>query len=67
MSSRQQRRAEILALASKVFGNQEAARSWMREPAFGLDNQIPAKLIGTIAGTRLVETYLMQIEHSVFV
>lgn len=67
MSSFKQRRDEILGLATKVIGSGEAARRWMRRPAFGLDNQIPATLIKTVAGTRLVETYLMQIEHSVFV
>jgi putative toxin-antitoxin system antitoxin component (TIGR02293 family) len=67
MSSRSQRRAEIYALASKVIGGDEAAAQWMRQPAFGLEGQIPARLIGTVAGTRLVKDYLMQIEHSVFV
>ena len=67
MSSLKQRRAEIFALATKVIGSDEAAKHWMRQPAFGLDNQIPVELVGTVAGTRLVENYLMQIEHSVYV
>lgn len=67
MSSRKQRHAEILALATKVIGSDEAAKGWMRQPAFGLDNQIPAELVATVGGTRLVENYLMQIEHSVYV
>lgn len=67
MSSRSQRRAEIYSLASKVIGSDEAAAHWMRRPAFGLEGQIPAKMIRTVAGSHLVENYLMQIEHSVFV
>ena len=67
MSSLKQRRDEILSLATTVIGSAEAANRWMRRPAYGLENQIPAELIKTVAGTRLVETYLMQIEHSVFV
>lgn len=67
MSSHKQRRDEIVGLATKVIGSGQAANRWMRRPAYGLDNQIPAELIKTVAGTQLVKTYLMQIEHSVFV
>lgn len=66
MSFRSQRRAEIYELASKVLGSGEAAARWMRPPAFGLEGQIPSELIGTSSCAQLVETYLLQIEHSVF-
>jgi len=67
MPSGKDRRAEINSLAASVLGSEDAAKDWMRQPAIGLDRQIPAKLVRTIAGTRLVEEYLMQIEHGVYV
>ena len=37
------------------------------QPALGLDQQIPAKLVRTAAGAEIVDTYLDQIEHAVYV
>lgn len=67
MPSGKGRRVEIYRLAAHVLGSENAAKDWMRQPAIGLDRQIPAKLIGTIAGACVVENYLMQIEHGVYV
>jgi uncharacterized protein (DUF2384 family) len=39
----------------------------MREPAMGLNRQVPAKLMATAAGAELVETFLDQLEYSVYV
>ncbi|WP_227340371.1 MbcA/ParS/Xre antitoxin family protein [Sphingopyxis sp. P8] len=67
MPSAKDRRDEIVSLAAGVLGSENAAKDWMRQPAIGLNGQIPAKLVRTIAGTRLVEEYLMQMEHGVYV
>jgi len=39
----------------------------MREPAMGLNWQVPAKLVGTEIGAELVDTILEQLEHGVYV
>ena len=50
-----------------MFGDEKRARQWMREPAFGLNRQLPADLVATAEGAELVQTYLAQIEHGVYV
>jgi len=39
----------------------------MREPAFGLNRQLPAELVASAQGAELVQTYLTQIEYGVYV
>jgi uncharacterized protein (DUF2384 family) len=39
----------------------------MQEPAMGLNRQVPAKLVSTVAGAELVDTFLEQLEHGVYV
>jgi putative toxin-antitoxin system antitoxin component (TIGR02293 family) len=56
-----------LAKATSVLGTEDIARQWMREPAMGLNRQVPAKLVGTAAGAELVDTFLEQLEHGVYV
>lgn len=67
MSSQKDRYAAALSKAASVLGSEEAAQQWMREPAMGLDRQVPAKLVGTVAGAELVNTFLDQLEHGVYV
>lgn len=67
MSSRKARREAALHKAVQVFGSVDDAKRWMREPAIGLNQQVPARLVGTAAGAELVETYLNQIEFGVYV
>ena len=67
MASQEERQTEIYRLATAVLGDEKLAQRWMQMPAFGLNRQIPAELIKTAGGAELVETYLMQIEHSVYV
>lgn len=67
MLTQDERCAEIHDLAKKVLGTPEDADAWMREPAIGLNRQVPAVLIETAAGADMVETYLLQIEHGVYV
>jgi putative toxin-antitoxin system antitoxin component (TIGR02293 family) len=67
MTTRRERYAIIFSKAVQVLGSEVSAREWMRQPAFGLNQQIPAKLVRTAEGAKLVDTYLDQIEHSVYV
>lgn len=67
MSSRKVRYAAALSKAARVLGSEEAAEQWMREPAMGLNRQVPAKLVGTVAGAALVDTFLDQLEYGVYV
>jgi putative toxin-antitoxin system antitoxin component (TIGR02293 family) len=67
VSSRRARYAAALSKAASVLGSQEAAEQWMREPAMGLNRQVPAKLVGTVAGAALVDTFLDQLEYGVYV
>ncbi len=67
MATRRERYKAALAEATKVFGNEKRARQWMREPAFGLNRQLPADLVATDQGAELVQTYLAQIEYGVYV
>lgn len=67
MLTQDERRAEIYDLAKKVLGTPEDADAWMRKPAIGLNRQIPAVLIETAVGADMVGTYLLQIEHGVYV
>lgn len=66
-SSRTWKFAHILAKATTVFGSQEEAEKWMVEPAIGLNGNTPIDLIATTAGADLVETFLDQIDHGVYV
>lgn len=67
MSSRKARYAAALGKAARVLGSEDVARQWMREPAMGLNRQVPAKLVDTEAGAELVNTFLEQLEHGVYV
>jgi putative toxin-antitoxin system antitoxin component (TIGR02293 family) len=67
MTTRQERYATIFSKAVQVLGSEASAREWMGQPAIGLDQQIPATLVKTAGGAELVDTYLDQIEHGVYV
>jgi putative toxin-antitoxin system antitoxin component (TIGR02293 family) len=58
--------ARILAHATRVFGSQEAAESWLGRPAVGLDQRRPLDLMATPVGLALVEQLLGRIEHGVY-
>ncbi len=66
-SSRTWRFAELLSQAIEVFGSQAEAEKWFERPALGLNQQRPIDLIATAAGQRLVEDFLVQLEHGVYV
>lgn len=58
--------AEILALATAVFGSQEEAEQWLEGPVMGLDQHRPIDLLETPAGVELVENFLRQLEYGVY-
>lgn len=67
MTSRRERQSQILTKATRIFGSYDEARRWMRQPVIGLNQQVPRDLVQTLAGAALVETYLNQIDHAVYV
>lgn len=65
-SSRAWQFAEILAQATDVLGDQEAAEAWMLAPAIGLDNRRPIDLLSSAAGAEAVEHHLTRMEYGVY-
>lgn len=60
------RYADILEQAISVFGFKEAAEDWMNRPAIGLERRKPIDLICKFGEAKLVETYLMRLDHGVY-
>jgi len=58
--------AEVLAKATDVLGNQEAAEEWLNSPAIGLDQHRPLELLSTAVGAEMVERLLGRIEYGVY-
>jgi len=58
--------AAIQAAARRALGGDEAARVWLRQPAYGLGFDIPERLLGTKEGRQRVLTALGQIEYGVY-
>jgi putative toxin-antitoxin system antitoxin component (TIGR02293 family) len=50
----------------EVFGNTDAFNRWLSKPAFGLNNQIPNKLLLTSTGIKLVIDELNRIQFGDF-
>ncbi len=57
--------ARVFALAKVLFGSNEAASEWLREPRVGLGRDIPLDLLQTEAGALEVEDYLGRVAHGV--
>ncbi len=58
--------AEILALATRALGSQEAAERWLEHPAIALDGRCPIDLLATPAGAKMVTELLGRIEYGVY-
>jgi len=56
---------EIASLADRVFGENEIALSWLREPNPATDNQAPLDLLATSHGFDRVKNLLLRIEYGV--
>lgn len=65
-SDRAIRAARILSQAQTVFGNQEKALIWIRQPKQRFSSRSPLEMLGTEAGGRLVEEMLVQIDEGMF-
>jgi putative toxin-antitoxin system antitoxin component (TIGR02293 family) len=63
----EQRRAEILAKATLVFGNRPKAKEWLSSPVLGLNGRRPADLLVTQAGIEHVEQFLERLDYGVYV
>jgi putative toxin-antitoxin system antitoxin component (TIGR02293 family) len=57
--------ARVFAFAKALFGSNEAASKWLREPQVGLGRDIPLDLMLTEAGALEVEDYLGRMAHGV--
>ena len=47
----------------EIFGDINAFRSWLNEPAYGLDNAIPSRLMVTSTGIDVIIDELIRIEY----
>jgi putative toxin-antitoxin system antitoxin component (TIGR02293 family) len=59
------RYAHLLERAASVLGGAEAARTWLKEPQWGLGDRVLLSFAETEAGAREVEDLLGRIEHGV--
>ncbi len=57
-SDRFARFAEVLALATHIFGDRKSAMTWLRSPKNRLDGAVPLHLMRTHTGTELVTNLL---------
>jgi len=65
-SDRAGRLARIAALAIQTFGKADLAYAWLHRPSRALAGKVPLALLGTDAGSRLVEDELVRIEDGVY-
>jgi putative toxin-antitoxin system antitoxin component (TIGR02293 family) len=65
-SERAVRAARILARAESVWGGQDAALRWLREPKRRFEGRSPLDMLSTETGGRLVEEMLIQIDEGMF-
>lgn len=65
-SDRLARVVRIIARAGEALGDPAKARRWLRKENRALEGQRPLDLLGTDAGTRVVERVLGRIEYGVY-
>lgn len=58
--------AEILSLATQVFGTQAAAEQWLETPALALEGRRPLDLLATPAGYELARDHLERMAWGVY-
>ena len=58
--------SRLLRQATKVFGDAERARAWLKHPQVGLGGATPLDYASTETGAREVENLLGRIEYSVY-
>lgn len=62
-SDRLARFADILALATHIFGDRTAAMEWLRAPQFDFEETPPIELMRTYSGGDLVMNLLHRFQH----
>jgi putative toxin-antitoxin system antitoxin component (TIGR02293 family) len=65
-SDRASRLARVAALTARTFGKADLAYAWLHRPCRALGGKVPLTLLGTDAGSRLVEDELTRIEDGVY-
>ncbi|HJY54117.1 MAG TPA: antitoxin Xre/MbcA/ParS toxin-binding domain-containing protein [Candidatus Udaeobacter sp.] len=58
--------SRLFGHATKVFGDVERARAWLKHPQVGLGGAVPLDYASTETGAREVENLLGRIEYSVY-
>jgi len=58
--------SRLLGHATRVFGDVERARAWLKHPQVGLGGTVPLDYASTETGAREVENLLGRIEYSVY-
>ena len=58
--------SRLLRHATRVFGDVERARAWLKHPQVGLGSAVPLDYASTETGAREVEDLLGRIEYSVY-
>ena len=53
------------SLAIEVFGDEDVAVAWLREPNLATDNKAPIAMLGTTEGYERVRNLLLRIEYGV--
>jgi putative toxin-antitoxin system antitoxin component (TIGR02293 family) len=62
-SERTERLARVVALAEELWGDKEAARSWLNQKLWQLDGETPLEAARTDLGARRFEEIVYSIEH----
>src|ERR1043166_31700 len=58
--------SRLLRHATRVFGDVERGRAWLKHPQVGLSGAVPLDYASTETGAREVENLLGRIEYSVY-
>jgi len=64
-SERLYRITQLLRAATKVFGSEEEARSWLKRPQMRLGGEVPLEIARLEPGAREAERLLGRIEHGI--
>ena len=60
------RLALLLKLATELFDDEDRAKAWIKEKAYGLGGKTPLEMIATTADFEIVKDLIGRVEHGVF-
>lgn len=66
VAQRDRKQKLIFERAVEVFGDESAAKLWLKEPKSALEGKAPIQVINTELGVQQVELMLGRIEHGIF-